>query len=356
MTRILKNINILVYLIVIVAASKLSWSQQDGGSENALEERQRIGPFVLLSKAKISNLSNKEIRQAAKEDSVEDKAREGFLANPTTTDCFDALGYRYTGGRYHDELIRFRLRCPPEIKPGKKYPLIVWFHGKGESGDDNERQLAHIQYTLPFLAGPKSLDFFMLVTQCPKDNPYWNTSVSTEGKGDAPVTIVMEIFKHLIEEYPIDKTKISTFGQCSGAEGSWKLVQTYPELLTAIVSICGNPPTSHIARNIAISAFNCTGDPGVPIEPMRDYVKRVNQSGGNAYLTEIESQSHDAWTPALSQYKVIAWMVTQKNGSAMCPPPGAVLDGRSWGKSFLYYGLPLCCMLSFLVFQTRKRK
>jgi predicted peptidase len=235
--------------------------------------------------------------------------------------------------------------------------LIVWFHGKGESGDDNERQLAHLQYTLSFLAGPKSLDFFMLVTQCPKDNPYWNTSVSQEGKGDAPFTIAMEIFERILDEYPIDKTKISIFGQCSGAVGSTELIRKYPHLISAVVYIFATPPIGQMPKkNVTIFSFNCTDDSSIPIQAMRDYVKRVNDASGNAHLTEIQAASHDAWTPALSQYKVIAWMIVQKKNSFLSPPPGVVLDRRSWREVFIYFGFPVCCLLPFLVFRLRKRK
>jgi predicted peptidase len=310
----------------------------------------------LLSKAKVSTLSNREVTKAVGQESVQDKTREGYLPNPMATDCFDALGYRYTGGRYDNELIRFRLRCPPKIVPGKKYPLVVWFHGKGESGDDNERQLAHLQYTLPFLTGPKSLDFFMLVTQCPKDNPLWETTVSTEGKGDAPVTIAMEIFDHLLDEYPIDKNRISTFGQCSGATGSWIFIEKYPDLVAAITSVCANPPKGVSIKDLAISAFNCTDDPRIAIQPMRDYIKQVNAASGNAYLTEIVSTSHDAWTPALTQYKVIAWMITQTKGSSLSPPPGVVLDPQPWADVCWYFGPPVCCIILFSFVRLRQRK
>ncbi|MDR1964119.1 MAG: hypothetical protein LBQ50_10105 [Planctomycetaceae bacterium] len=313
------------------------------------------GRLELLSKAKISSISKREITKVAAEVSKK-HADDGYLANPKAKDCFDALGYRYTGGRYNNELIRFRLRCPPKIVSGKQYPLIVWFHGKGESGDDNERQLAHLHYALPSLVGSKSLDFFMLITQCPRDNPYWNTTVSSEGKGDAPVTIAMEIFEQILEEYPIDRNKISTFGMCSGAVGSTELIQKYPQLVSAVVYISATPPVGQMPNDVTISSFNCTEDAHVPIQAMRDYVKKVNTTGGNAHLTEIRATSHDAWTPALSQHKVIAWMITQKKNSLLSPPPGVVLDGRSWREVFIYFGIPVCCLLPFLVIRLRKRK
>jgi predicted peptidase len=335
-------------IIVLFFLSNLLYA-----SENLLLSKH--GQLELLSKAKVSDISKREIAEAATEDSKK-HSDDGYLANPKATDCFDALGYRYTGGRYNNELIRFRLRCPPKIKPNKKYPLIVWFHGKGESGNDNERQLAHLQYTLPFLVGPESLDFFMLVTQCPQDNPYWDTSVSQEGKGDAPFTIAMEIFERILEEYPIDKTKISTFGQCSGAVGSTELIRKYPQLISAVVYISATHPVGLMMKDVTISSFNCTDDPNVSIQGMRDYVKRVNDAGGNAHLTEIKAASHDAWTPALSQYKVIAWMIVQKKNSFLSPPPGVVLNTLSWTQVFIYFGLPICCLIPLLVIRFWKRK
>ncbi|MDR3111442.1 MAG: hypothetical protein LBU65_17360 [Planctomycetaceae bacterium] len=328
-------------IIVLVSFSKTLLA-----SEAPLPSKN--GQLELLSKAEVSKISTRDITKAAETESQK-HADDGYLANPSAVDCFDALGYRYSGGRYDNELIRFRLRCPPKIVPGKRYPLIVWFHGKGESGDDNERQLAHLQYTLPFLTGTKSLDFFMLVTQCPKDNPYWDTSISTEGKGDAPFTIATEIFERVLEEYPIDKKRISTFGQCSGAVGSTGLIQKYPQLVSAVVYISSPPPTALMVTDVSISVFNCTDDGMVPIQPMRNYVAGINNAGGNAHLTEIEASSHDAWTPALSQYKVIAWMITQKKNSLISPPPGIVVEQLSWSQVFMYFGIPIFCLFSLLV-------
>lgn len=354
MIRILKLI--VIGLFMLVVTSGLSWSQQEG-SENASKPEQRIGPFVLLSKAKISSRPSEEIRQAAKEESVQDQSEEGYLPNPTAIDCFDALGYRYTGGRYHNDLIRLRLRCPPKIKPGRKYPLIVWFHGKAESGDDNERQLGHVQYTLPLLAGPRSLNFFILATQCPKDNRLWTTSVSKDDpKGDAPITIAREIMEAVIDAFPIDKDRISAFGLSSGGSAAWQFVMDSPEKFSCLTVCSANEPVRRPLTDMNVWVFGCTGDKGISIESIRKSIARINNEGGSALLTEVDSTFHDSWSTALNNKKVVAWMIAQKRGSMAGPPPGVIVDGRTWTKSFVYFGLPVCCMLPFLVVWKRKGK
>jgi predicted peptidase len=327
---------------------------QLSGSEN---DKHKGSPSRLevISKAKTAVMSKNEISKIELEESKKHTV-DGYLAHSKVVDCFDALAYQYTGGRYNDKQIRFRLRCPPTIKPGKTYPLVVWFHGTGESDDDNERQLAHLQSILPHLTGPESLDFFMLVTQCPKDNRSWMTSLSHEGKGDAPFTVAMEIFEQILEEYPIDRNRISTFGQCSGAAASTALIRKYPGLIAAVVYISASPPEGLPITDVAISAFNCTGDPMVSIQPMRNYIKRIKKAGGNAALTEIQIASHDAWSPALSTYRVIAWMIQQNKNSILSPPPGVVFGTRTWIQSFIYFGLPICCMIPFLLIRLRKKK
>ena len=39
--------------------------------------------------------------------------------------------------------LNYRLLRPEEEKPGRKYPLVLFLHGAGERGDDNQKQLIH---------------------------------------------------------------------------------------------------------------------------------------------------------------------------------------------------------------------
>jgi predicted esterase len=63
--------------------------------------------------------------------------------------------------------MKYRLHVPENIEAGRKYPMILWLHGAGETGDDNKLQLVHLHHIITSLTGEKKRDFFLLVPQQP---------------------------------------------------------------------------------------------------------------------------------------------------------------------------------------------
>ncbi|MDR1492854.1 MAG: hypothetical protein LBT05_09050 [Planctomycetaceae bacterium] len=259
------------------------------------------------------------------------------------------MEYHYTGGRYVNQPIKFRMLMPDKIQPDKKYPLIVWFHGMGESGNDNTRQLSHVQSTMELIAGKNKLDFFMIATQCPPDNKSWENSISKEGKGDSPMTIAEKIFDTVIQEYPIDTNKLGAFGLCSGGQAAWNLVGKYPKRFASLGVCSTSPPLNRQDFLFAsIWAFN-NKDDTAPWETMERFVNLINAAGGNAYLTLNEIGGHDSWTNALRKEKVVGWMLLQ-NLKSPGAPQGVVCYHRTSGKVFGMFGLPILATLSVLIF------
>jgi predicted peptidase len=308
--------------------------------------------IILVEEAK--RVSTRDIRKASTSES-EKNQDGGYNANVNVIDCFAAMEYRYTGGRYIDEPIKFRMLFPDEMKSGKKYPLVIWFHGVGESGEDNTRQLSHVQLTIEYLAGKNKLDFFMIVTQCPSDNRHWETSISDEGKGDTPMTIVEEIIEVVIKEYPIDENRLSAFGLCSGGNAAWNIVTRHPGKFAAMVACTASPGSASIQdfRNTAVWTFTNKDDP-VPWEAVERFVNAINADGGRAHVTLKDTGGHDAWSNALRNEKVIGWMILQdlqKGG----PPTGVICYHRTAGQVFLLFGLPMIAILCVIPFYRRKR-
>ena len=312
--------------------------------------------IVLVEEAK--SITKREIQKASGSES-EKNPDGGYNANDSVVDCFAAMEYRYTGGRYTDEPIPFRLLSPDEIQPGKNYPLILWFHGQGESGEDNTRQLAHVQSTIRFLAGKEKLEFFLLATQCPTDNPYWEVTVSFDDRGDAPMTIANEILEAILEEYPIDTNRLGVFGLCSGGNAAWEYVNLHPGRFASLV-VCSSSPKNENPESFvmtAVWAFN-NEDDTVPFDHIDRFIGKINEAGGNAFLTLNKTGGHDAWTSALNDNRVIGWMLLQSLEHPG-PPQGAVCYHRTSAELFFLFTLPLSLIvilvLTGVVLRWKKR-
>lgn len=271
----------------------------------------------------------------------------GYNANVSILQCFAVMRYFYTGGRYNNEEIRFRMRFPLNEMEGKKYPLIIWLHGFGESTGDNERHLAHLHHAIESFVGKNAFDFYMIAVQCPPDNTTWEKSLSTQNKGDSRLTIVAEIMNQAIKQYPIDEKRIGVIGISSGASATWDFVERNSGRIAGMVPFSGTPksPLKEDAfQNTSIWAFNNKGDVGASWTKTAQQIKRLNDLGGNGYVTLRDHGIHDTWTYPLRDKDVIKWVVTQSlDGDGLLQD--VPYPKRSFLTIFLMFLLPLGCLV-----------
>ena len=74
---------------------------------------------------------------------------------------------------HEGDTLKYRLLLPKNFDENKAYPLVLFLHGRGESGNDNETQLVHGSQL--FLDNYESDAFpaIVIFPQCPKDD-YWS--------------------------------------------------------------------------------------------------------------------------------------------------------------------------------------
>jgi predicted peptidase len=282
--------------------------------------------FEVISRSSPVDLSGEELEKTAYGDSEWAWGKTGYVASKYAIPLFDELGFRYSGGNYDNELIRFRLRCPQKLESGKKYPLVLWLHGAGEAGDDNKSQLAHVHYLLPFIAGEKQLDCFILAPQCPSDHSLWNTDSLwiPEDKRtpedimnieDTPTRILEAIIDGLLEEFPIDTHKISAIGFCSGCFGIDMLIDDCPNLLSAAVYISrGARKDLKVIDRVPQYYFYGIADGTVDVKNLETYERLMLEAGGTMFIKKCETEPgdrHNSWKAALYRYRALQWALEQ---------------------------------------------
>lgn len=213
----------------------------------------------------------------------------------------------------------YRILSPDNIELGKKYPLVVFLHGSGERGDDNEKQLAHGASTFSNPANINKYPAFVVFPQC-KEKAWTEKIDERMFMPGAPVPdesksekLVMDLIEDLIEHNPIDSNRIYIVGMSMGGIAAYDLVCRHPDVFTAAVPICGavNPERLIDAKGVKFLIFHGEEDDEVPSFCSREAYKALNLLGAEVDYVEFAGMGHDCWSSAFNYPSFLPWLFSQ---------------------------------------------
>ena len=116
-----------------------------------------------------------------------------------------------------DYRLPYRLLKPKEYVAKQKYPLVIFLHGAGERGDDNEKQLVHGMNNFASDEVMDKYPAFVFAPQCPLDEQWGgiNRLATTPTPPDefAPaLAAALKAGDSLRQEFPIDERRIYITG------------------------------------------------------------------------------------------------------------------------------------------------
>jgi predicted peptidase len=241
--------------------------------------------------------------------------------------AYEELSVTYTGGTYKNEVFRYRLMKPAQVEAGKKYPLVLFLHGRGECGDDNKVQLKHFPERMAKPEYREKFPSFVLVPQCRKNQSWSEASWNAKEPGPQLAAAILAL-KRTIRENPVDEKRVYLTGLSLGGFGSWNLAARHPDGFAAVAPICGggDPGSAAKLAKVNIWAWHGDADTVVPPGRSRDMISAIKKAGGNPRYTELPGVGHDSWTPAYSDASdqgLLAWMFQQTLGKPAKPQPAA---------------------------------
>lgn len=219
------------------------------------------------------------------------------------------------------EAVEFRsqLLAPSAIEPGRRYPLVVFLHGAGERGRDNEKQLKYLPTWLAEPALRERHPCFLLAPQCREDERWvdisWADKKSTpQGPPTTDMLAVIAALNAVIAAEPVDPSRIYLTGLSMGGYGTWDLAARQPERFAALLPICGGGDEATAPRlaKLPIWCFHGDADEVVPVERSRTMIAAVRAAGGDPKYSELPGVGHDSWTPAYRDPAVLAWLFLQR--------------------------------------------
>lgn len=230
-----------------------------------------------------------------------------------TNTAFDKLLYTSDSGT-----LPYRLLKPERMDPEKKYPLIVFLHGAGERGDDNEIHLRHIAPTLLNPEKRASFPCFVVAPQCPPGIMWANhgregSHLMIHNEPSAAMTLLIALLGEIENKFPIDQSRVYLTGLSMGGYGTWDLLSRYPNKFAAAVPICGGGDlrTASDFKDVPIWAFHGALDRVVPPANSRSMIKALQDAGGKPGYTEYPDVGHNSWSNAYNDPYLLPWLFQQ---------------------------------------------
>jgi predicted peptidase len=226
----------------------------------------------------------------------------------------------------------YRLYVPRNMSAGAKYPLVVFLHGGGERGNDNEKTLTANQGATVW-ATPEAQSKNPAFVLVPQARAVWNGGFGVTRNPNneiflgnvfpiAPDTqTAHQLLMKVLKDYPqIDTSRLYATGLSQGGFGVWAWNLAHPDLFAAVVPIAAgaNPAAVEALKNKPIWAFHAEADPVIPVSFSRDSVKALREAGSNVRYTEYPSDTyffpmaHFSWVPALKNAQMREWLFQQK--------------------------------------------
>jgi predicted peptidase len=213
----------------------------------------------------------------------------------------------------------YRRLAPQKIVEGEKYPLVIFLHGAGERGDDNEKQLVHGMRDFASDENMAKYPAFVIAPQCPEERKWaeidWTLESSTlPEKISEPLGATLALVDEMLAKEPIDNNRIYITGLSMGGYGTWDALARRPDFFAAAAPICGGGDPSTVARfkHVPIWAFHGDQDTAVKPNRSREMIEALQSAGGEPKYTEYKGVAHDSWTQTYADPALHAWLFAQK--------------------------------------------
>lgn len=221
------------------------------------------------------------------------------------------------------DTLKYRLLYPENFDPDHTYPLILFLHGAGERGSDNEKQLTHGSGLFLDPMVRKAFPAVVIFPQCPA-NDYWASvridrsqpgpirlDFSEDLPPTRPMVLVQQLLDSMRNESFTDDSRLYVMGLSMGGMGTFDIVSRNPELFAAAVPICGggNPELAgRYATQTPMWIFHGAIDGVVSPEHSIRMALAIQQAGGAPALTIFPYTNHNSWDPAFAKPELLPWL------------------------------------------------
>lgn len=204
----------------------------------------------------------------------------------------------------------FRVYSPIGYDPAKQYPVILYLHGRGPRGNDNEKQIggAHLGSVIQLfdLKHPERYRSFIAV--------FPQTQSSWIGE---PGEHAVRALDQTVKEFNGDPHRIYLAGASLGVIQRLQPLETQKSAMPAemFALYSAQDPYAAFAKAVGSTPFwlfHGAQDDTVDVEESRKLVAALKAAGGSVRYTEYADEKHFIADRVFTDTEFLKWLMAQK--------------------------------------------
>ena len=223
----------------------------------------------------------------------------------------------------------YRLLYPKSFDSTRPYPVIVFLHGAGSRGNDNESQLMIGGRYFLRTENREKYPAIILFPQCSAIEPWADFTIENDPvtgtsthwnfpfnkKSTYPTSVLIQLLDSLAKLSFVDSSRIYVGGLSQGGMGVFDIVARRPDLFAAAFPICGGDKVSttrNFAGKVSMWIFHGEKDDVVPVSFSRDFYKALQKASADVRYTEYPGVLHNSWVNALAEPELLSWLFSKR--------------------------------------------
>jgi len=238
----------------------------------------------------------------------------------------DSSHYQSEELQYDGEKLLYRILYPENFDPDQKYPVILFLHGAGERGNDNQKQLTHGSSLFLDKANRKKYPAIVIFPQCPADSYWSNVDIKTDqngkrsfhfGTNEEPTKAmqgVLALVDDLQKRDYVNQKQIYLGGLSMGGMGTFELLRRRPNVFAAAFAICGGDNLENVKhyKDMPLWIFHGEDDSIVPASHSISIVGKLKELGAKPRFNLYPGVDHNSWDSAFAEPKLLRWLFKHK--------------------------------------------
>ena len=225
----------------------------------------------------------------------------------------------------------YRILWPEKMKKGEKYPIVLFMHGLGKRGTDNEQQLDRgadiwlkaenrAKYPCIVIYPQTPKEFFEVVNDGTVETGSFSAWTKTTDKSKVSIRLspygqmTYDVVQDLIKSGVADTDRLYIGGSSMGGFSTFQFITMYPDMWAAAIPIASSTDVSTIGKwagKIPVWMINGENDKPETVANNKLLREKMKQMGiGEDYFkyTIYPGVGHGSWGKAFQEPDFIPYL------------------------------------------------